>query len=82
MRRVRPRLKAITAPALVLHAEGDPWVPASSGREIAARLGGPVELEILAGTGHAITAGPDRDIVATRTRAFLTRRFGPAEAAR
>ena len=82
MRRVRPRLEAITAPALVLHAEGDPWVPASSGREIAARLRGPVELEILSGTGHAITAGPDRDAVAARTRAFLTRRFGPPEASR
>ena len=73
MRRVRPRLGEITAPALVLHAEGDPYVPAASGREIAERLGGPVELEILPGDGHAITAGPDRDIVATRTRAFLAR---------
>lgn len=73
MRRVRPRLGAITAPALVLHAEGDRYVPVASGREIAARLGGPVELLILSGDGHAITAGPDRDVVAARTRAFLTR---------
>lgn len=73
MRRVRPRLGAITAPALVLHAEGDPYVPAAGGREIARRLGGPVELGILRGDGHAITAGPDRDVVAARTRAFLAR---------
>jgi len=78
MRRVRPRLGEITAPALVLHAAGDPWVPATSGREIAARLGGPVELEILTGDGHAITAGPDRDAVAARTRAYLDRTIGPA----
>lgn len=73
MRRVRPRLGEITAPALVLHAAGDPYVPAASGREIARRLGGPVELGILPGDGHAITAGPDRDVVAARTRAFLDR---------
>ncbi|GAC1461183.1 MAG: alpha/beta fold hydrolase [Candidatus Limnocylindrales bacterium] len=78
MRRVRPRLGEITAPALVLHAAGDPWVPASSGREIAARLAGPVALEILPGDGHAITAGPDRDVVAARTRAYLDRTIGPA----
>ena len=73
MRRVRPRLGAITAPALVLHAAGDRYVPAASGREIADRLGGPVELGILTGDGHAITAGQDRDVVAARTRAFLAR---------
>jgi len=76
MRLVRPRLGSITAPALVLHAEGDRWVPAAGGREIAARLGGPVELGILPGDGHAITAGPDRDLVAARTRAFLARVIG------
>ena len=73
MRRVRPRLDSITAPALVLHAAADPYVPAASGREIARRLGGPVELGILPGDGHAITAGPDREVVAARTRAFLAR---------
>ena len=76
MRRVRPRLGEITAPALVLHAHGDPYVPAASGREIARRLGGPVELGILPGDGHAITAGPDRDLVAARTRTFLARLEG------
>lgn len=73
MQRVRPRLDSITAPALVLHAAGDPYVPAASGREIARRLGGPVELGILPGDGHALTAGPDREVVAARTRAFLAR---------
>lgn len=71
MRLVRPRLGEIVAPALVMHAEGDRWVPVSSAREIAARLGGSVELDILPGDGHAITAGADRDAVAARTRAFL-----------
>jgi len=71
MRRVRPRLGTITAPALVLHAAGDPYVPAASGREIARRLGGPVELGILPGDGHAITAGQDREVVAARTRAAV-----------
>ncbi|HUQ17579.1 MAG TPA: alpha/beta hydrolase [Candidatus Saccharimonadales bacterium] len=78
MRRVRPHLREITAPALVLHAAADRWVPVASGREIAARLGGPVELGILPGDGHAITAGPDRDLVAARTQAFLARTIGPA----
>lgn len=78
MRRVRPHLGRITAPALVLQAADDPWVPAASGREIAARLGGPVELGILAGDGHAITAGSDRDEVAARTRAFLASVIGTA----
>lgn len=82
MRLVRPRLHEITAPALVLHAAGDPYVPASSGHEIARRLGGPVELGILAGDGHAITAGPDREAVAERTRVFLARTVGGAEGSR
>ena len=73
MRRVRPHLREITAPALVLHASGDRWVPVASAREIAARLGGPVEIDVLPGDAHAITAGPDRDLVADRTRAFLAR---------
>jgi len=77
MRLVRPRLGEIAVPALVMHAQGDRWVPVTSAREIAARLGGPVELDILPGDGHAITAGADRDIVATRTRAFLAARCGP-----
>lgn len=78
MRRVRPRLGLITAPALVLHSEGDRWVPAASAREIAARLAGPVELGLLEGDDHAITAGPGRDLVAARTRAFLGRTIAPA----
>lgn len=76
MRRVRPHLSEITAPALVLHAAGDRWVPVASGREIAARLGGPVELGVLPSDEHAITAGSDRDLVADRTRAFLARVTG------
>ncbi|CAN5140080.1 alpha/beta fold hydrolase [soil metagenome] len=71
MRRVRPRLAEIEAPALVMHAARDPFVPSANAHELARRLGGQVELVIVGGAAHAITAGVGRDDVARRTRLFL-----------
>ncbi len=76
MRRVRPRLGRITAPALVIHSAADRYVPAANACALARRLGGPVELVILGGSGHAITADAERDAVSDRTRAFLRRIVG------
>ena len=73
MRRVRPRLREITAPALVMHSEADPYVPVANARAVARRLGGAVELVVLGGSVHAITADAERDAVCDRTRAFLRR---------
>ncbi len=73
MRRIRPRLDRITAPALIIHSAADRYVPVANARALARRLGGPVELVILEGPGHAITADAEREAVSDRTRAFLRR---------
>lgn len=77
--RVRPHLGLIRAPALVAHSLRDTLVPLSSAREIAARLGGPVETLFLEASGHAITADAQRLEVAETTRSFLRRYLGMRE---
>ncbi len=75
MRRVRTRLGAITAPTLVVHARGDPMVPASSALRLDAALGGEVALHLRDGAEHAITAGPEREEIGALTLDFLRRRL-------
>lgn len=79
MRRVRERLGAITAPALVAHSKGDLLVPVSSAERLARELGGPVELLLLDGARHAITADVDRELLGEASIAHL-RRHAPLTA--
>lgn len=71
--RVRPRLGDIRVPTLVAHSRADRLVPLSSAKEIASRLGGPVETLYLDGSGHAITADAKRSEVAEASRSFVRR---------
>ncbi|MGH2449870.1 MAG: alpha/beta hydrolase [Candidatus Limnocylindria bacterium] len=75
IRRVRSRLREITAPSLVAHAVRDRFVPLASAQEIAGRLGGPVRTLFMEGTGHALTVDAKRDEVAQETREFLEARL-------
>ncbi len=75
--RVRSRIGGITAPALVAHSVQDRFVPLSSAREIASRLGGPVETFIVDGSGHAITADVKWRDVADASSSFLRRYLSP-----
>ena len=47
----RPRLKAITAPTVVVHGVDDPLVPAEGGKDTAANIPG-AELRLIPGMGH------------------------------
>jgi carboxylesterase len=79
MRRVRPRLREIRAPALVMHAVGDRFVSHANAHELARELGGEVELAVIEGSSHAITAGLRRSEVARRSRLFLGRTLSPGQ---
>jgi pimeloyl-ACP methyl ester carboxylesterase len=46
------RLEAIEAPALVVWGEDDPYLPPEFAQALADRLGGPAEVEVLAGARH------------------------------
>ena len=76
MRGVRGRLGDVAAPALIAHSLDDPLVPVSSARQLARELGGPVELLLLDGGVHAITADGDRDRLGAAGLAHL-RRYAP-----
>ena len=45
---------AITVPALVIHGEDDPTVPAANARTIASRLSGNTELHLIPGANHVL----------------------------
>ena len=47
----RDRLKAITAPTLVIHGEADPLVPVEGGKDTAASIAG-AKLHLIPGMGH------------------------------
>lgn len=51
---LRPRLKEIKAPTLVVHGDADTLVPPSSGKELAESISG-AELALIPGAGHGIT---------------------------
>jgi len=63
-------LHRIVAPALVLHGEGDPFVPARFADAYAAALGGDARAEHIAGAGH--WPWHDRPEVVERVARFLT----------
>ncbi|HUQ14054.1 MAG TPA: alpha/beta fold hydrolase [Novosphingobium sp.] len=52
----RERLKAVTAPTLVIHGDGDPLVPVEGGRDTAASIPG-AELKVIPGMGHDLPLG-------------------------
>lgn len=80
IRHVRSRLAGITAPALVVHARGDPLVDVSSAERIAREIGGPVQLAVIDAPTHALTFGPERERVARLTLAFLRDRVATPRA--
>ena len=47
----RPKLAAITAPAVVIHGAADPLVPLAGGQDTAASIPG-AELKVIEGMGH------------------------------
>jgi pimeloyl-ACP methyl ester carboxylesterase len=64
-------LKAITAPALVVWGERDPYIPPSFAQDYADALGGPTEVQVHPGAGHwPWLRAPD---VVTNVTDFLTR---------
>jgi pimeloyl-ACP methyl ester carboxylesterase len=75
---LRPRLKEIKAPTLVLHAEGDPLVTVSAARDIAKGISG-AELVIVPGVGHGI---PTMEGSIPPLRKFLDRVVGAPAGAR
>jgi pimeloyl-ACP methyl ester carboxylesterase len=62
-------LRAIAAPALVLWATEDPYIPASFGRAYADALGGEAALELVEGAGH--WSWRDRPELVDRAAEFL-----------
>lgn len=48
---LRPQLKTIVAPTLVMHGENDPLIPPAAGRDTAANIKG-AELKMIEGMGH------------------------------
>lgn len=66
------RLASITAPALVLWGERDPFLPARFADAYAAALGGPADVEVVPGAGH--WPWLDDATVLARTVSFLTNR--------
>ncbi|HET8568081.1 MAG TPA: alpha/beta fold hydrolase [Candidatus Limnocylindria bacterium] len=79
IRRIRPRLREIDAPALIAHAVSDKFVPLRCAQELATALRGHVETLFLSDTGHAITADAKRHEVVAASRRFLGQCFQQAE---
>lgn len=62
-------LAAVTAPALVLWGERDPYLGTEWGERVAAALGGPAERDVIPGAGH--WPWLDRPAVVDRVTQFL-----------
>lgn len=69
--RAGERLGAITAPALVVWGERDPYIPTSFAQGYADALGGPSEIEVVPGAGH--WPWLDAPEVVTNVTEFLVR---------
>jgi class 3 adenylate cyclase len=75
---VRQALPAITAPTLVLHVEGDPYIRVGHGRYLAKNIPGARYVEA-AGSDHLFWSGPSVDRIGAEIREFLTGTPEPVE---
>lgn len=67
---VRPRLKQITAPTLVVHPRDDDIASIGNALELQRKLGGLVEMVVLDDSYHIVTLDRQRHVVVDRTIAF------------
>lgn len=67
---VRPHLKQITAPTLVIHPRDDDVASLGNALELQRKLGGLVEMVVLDDSYHIVTLDRQRHIVVDRTVAF------------
>lgn len=58
----REKLRAVTAPTVVIHGEDDPLVPVGGGRDTAEHVAG-AELRVYPGVGHDIPAAVQRNYI-------------------
>lgn len=70
---VRPRLQAVRAPALIMHAADDDIASVRNVRLIERRITGPSETVLLNDSYHMITIDGERDKVIARSADFFTR---------
>lgn len=75
---VRQALPAITAPTLVLHVEGDPYIRVGHGRYLAKNIPGARYVET-AGSDHLFWSGISVDRIGAEIREFLTGAPEPVE---
>jgi len=71
--RVRPRLREVRAPCLIMHAADDDIASVRNARLIEGRVTGPTETVLLNDSYHMITVDGERDQVIARSADFFTR---------
>ena len=71
--RVRPRLREVRAPCLIMHAADDDIASVRNVRLIEGRVTGPTETVLLNDSYHMITVDGERDQVIARSADFFTR---------
>ena len=71
--RVRPRLREVRAPCLIMHAADDDIASVRNARLIERRVTGPTETVLLNDSYHMITVDGERDQVIARSADFFTR---------
>lgn len=70
---VRPRLREVRAPALLMHAADDDIASVRNVRVLERRITGPTETVLLADSYHMITVDRERDKVIARSAEFFER---------
>lgn len=70
---VRPRLGAVRAPSLIMHAADDDIASVRNARFVERRVGGPTETVLLNDSYHMITVDGERDKVIARSADFFNR---------
>lgn len=75
MRQVRPRLRDVDRPALVMHGAHDHTIPPACTDALCAELRGPVERLALPRSFHVVTVDVERDLVRDRVVAFFDARL-------
>ena len=73
VRRVRPRLQEVRAPALIMHAADDDIASVRNARLVERRITGHTETVLLNDSYHMITVDGERDKVIARSADFFTR---------